>query len=46
MGPKIEAAIEFVAATGRRVLITDIEHLPAALAGEGGTVIVAEPADR
>ncbi|HXO19001.1 MAG TPA: carbamate kinase [Thermoanaerobaculia bacterium] len=42
MGPKIESAIDFVAATGRKVLITDIEHLPAALSGESGTAIVAD----
>jgi carbamate kinase len=42
MGPKIEAAIDFVAATGRRVLITDIEHLSAALEGESGTLIVTD----
>ena len=41
MGPKIEAAVEFVAATGKTVLITDTEHLSAALAGEGGTRVVA-----
>jgi carbamate kinase len=40
MGPKIESAVEFVAATGNRVLITDIDTLPAALAGDGGTLIV------
>jgi carbamate kinase len=40
MGPKIESAIDFVAATGRRALITDVEHLAAALAGKSGTVIV------
>lgn len=39
MGPKIESSIAFVEATGHRVLITDIETLPAALAGEGGTVL-------
>ena len=42
MGPKIRAALEFVEATGRKVLITDIEHLAAAMAGEGGTTIVAD----
>jgi len=41
MGPKIESAVEFVEATGNRVLITDIDTLPAALAGDGGTVIEA-----
>ncbi len=40
MGPKIESAIEFVAATGRPALITNIEHLEAALEGESGTRIV------
>lgn len=42
MAPKIRAAIEFVEATGKKVLITDIEHLGAAMAGEGGTAIVAD----
>lgn len=41
MGPKIRAAIEFVEATGKEVLITDAEHLKAALARESGTFIVA-----
>jgi carbamate kinase len=41
MGPKIEAAIQFVKATGREVLITDVEVLREALAGKDGTVIVA-----
>lgn len=40
MGPKLEAALDFVAATGRRVLITDLAHLTRAMAGEAGTVIV------
>ncbi|HEX2162514.1 MAG TPA: carbamate kinase [Thermoanaerobaculia bacterium] len=42
MGPKIRAAIEFVEATGRQVLITDVEHLAAAVAGDAGTAIVAD----
>ncbi|HEX2251950.1 MAG TPA: carbamate kinase [Thermoanaerobaculia bacterium] len=41
MGPKIEAAVEFVAATGKTVLITDTDHLSTALAGKGGTRVVA-----
>ena len=41
MGPKIEAAIQFVRATGKEVLITDVEHLRDALAGKEGTRIVA-----
>ena len=40
MGPKIESAIDFVAATGRRVVITDIAHVQRALDGEAGTAIV------
>ncbi len=42
MGPKIRAAIEFVEATGKEVLITDEEHLKRALQREAGTFIVAE----
>lgn len=44
MGPKIRSALEFVEATARKVLITDVEHLPAAMAGQGGTAIVGEGA--
>jgi carbamate kinase len=40
MGPKIEAAAQFVRASGREVLITDIEHLRDALEGRGGTLVV------
>jgi len=39
MGPKIDAAIRFVEAGGREVLITRAECLAAALDGETGTVI-------
>jgi carbamate kinase len=42
MGPKVRAAIEFVEATGKEVLVTDAEHLKQALAGEIGTFLVAE----
>jgi carbamate kinase len=45
MAPKIHAAIEFVEATGKKVLITDVEHLAAAMAGESGTAIVADGAE-
>jgi len=41
MGPKIEAAIEFVEGAGDECIITCTEHAAAALAGEGGTHIVA-----
>lgn len=40
MGPKIRSTLEFVEATGHTALITDIETLPAALEGRGGTRIV------
>ncbi len=40
MGPKIEAAIQFVTRGGGQVLITDVEHLREALAGQDGTLIV------
>ena len=39
MGPKIEAAVQFVRATGKEVLITDVEHLREALDGRDGTLI-------
>ena len=41
MGPKIEAATQFVRATGGEVLITDVDHLRDALAGKDGTRVVA-----
>ena len=42
MGPKIMAAIEFVQANPEnRVVITDVNHLPAAMEGKEGTWIVA-----
>jgi carbamate kinase len=37
MGPKIEACIAFVSATGRRALITSVEGLEGAIAGTAGT---------
>ena len=40
MGPKIEAAIQFVRSSGKDVLITDVEHVRDALDGKGGTWIV------
>lgn len=40
MGPKIRSALHFVEDTGGTVLITNIDTLPAALEGEGGTRIV------
>lgn len=42
MGPKVEAAVQFVRRSGRQVLITDVEHLREALEGQDGTVIAAD----
>ncbi len=42
MAPKIEAALDFLAGGGRRVLITQPESLPEALAGRTGTHIVSD----
>lgn len=39
MGPKVEAAIQFVRSSGKTVLVTDIEHVRDALGGNGGTRI-------
>ena len=41
MGPKIRAAVEYIEAGGREVLITKDSHLKAALLGRSGTRIVA-----
>jgi carbamate kinase len=40
MGPKVQASIDFVEATGKEVLITDEESLKRALAREAGTFLV------
>lgn len=42
MGPKIEASIQFVHATGKQVIITDVDHLRDALEGREGTIIAAD----
>jgi carbamate kinase len=41
MGPKMEAAIQFIEGGGERVIITDLEHALASLSGEAGTALVA-----
>ncbi|MDQ3752134.1 MAG: carbamate kinase [Actinomycetota bacterium] len=43
MGPKVEAVARFVEAGGARSIITDPEHLEAALEGSAGTRVVAPP---
>ncbi|HWQ20458.1 MAG TPA: carbamate kinase [Methanotrichaceae archaeon] len=40
MGPKVEACTDYVSATGKRALITDVDHLEAALDGRDGTWIL------
>ena len=41
MGPKIEAALDFLQRGGKEVVITDPDHLADALAGKAGTHITA-----
>jgi carbamate kinase len=41
MGPKIEAALDFLGRGGREVIITDPKHLAEAMAGRTGTRITA-----
>ena len=40
MGPKVEAALDFLERGGREVIITDPDHLAEALAGKAGTHII------
>lgn len=40
MGPKVDAVCRFVAATGRRGVITSLDQITAAVAGDAGTVVV------
>jgi carbamate kinase len=42
MAPKIQAVINYLTRGGTEALITDPEHIEAALAGEGGTRIVRD----
>ena len=39
MGPKIEAALQFIEGGGRRVVITDLDHVLAAISGRAGTTV-------
>lgn len=39
MGPKIEAALRFIRQGGAQVIVTNIETIEQALAGEGGTTV-------
>lgn len=40
MGPKVEAASAFVAATGRRAVIGSLDHIEAMVQGRAGTEVV------
>jgi carbamate kinase len=40
MGPKVQAAIDFLESGGKRVMIGDLDDAPAVLRGEAGTEIV------
>ena len=42
MGPKVEAACRFVEAGGRYAVITSLDSIVDAVAGEAGTVVVPE----
>ena len=42
MGPKVEAAVQFVENGGRRAVIAAIEEIDAAVAGKAGTTITAD----
>lgn len=44
MGPKIESALQFLKAGGRRVVITSYEHMCDAIAGPAGTHILPDAA--
>ncbi|HSQ86519.1 MAG TPA: carbamate kinase, partial [Desulfobacterales bacterium] len=40
MGPKIEAAVQFVQKTGKRAVITSIDNIESAVEGKSGTQII------
>ncbi len=42
MGPKVEAAIRFVEGTGGEAIITDSQHVEAALEKQAGTIVVSD----
>jgi carbamate kinase len=41
MGPKIEAAVQFVQKTGKRAVITSIDNIESAVKGKSGTEIIS-----
>ncbi len=42
MGPKVDAICRFVEATGRTGVITSLDQITAAVAGDAGTIVVPE----
>ena len=42
MGPKVDAAIEFVTATSRRAVIGSLEQIDGMVAGTAGTNVIAD----
>jgi carbamate kinase len=46
MGPKVDAVCRFVEATGRRGVITSLDQITAAVAGDAGTVVLPSPDNR
>ncbi len=46
MGPKVEAACRFVEQGGTRAVISTLDHILDAVAGESGTVVVPDPANQ
>ncbi len=42
MGPKVDAAVEFVAATGKRSAIGSLEEIDGLVEGSGGTQVIAK----
>ena len=45
MGPKVEALCRFVDQTGGTAVITDLDHIAAAIRRQAGTVVVPDPQD-
>jgi carbamate kinase len=43
MGPKVDAALRFVEAGGRRAVITSLEHIADAVTDDVGTVLQKDP---
>lgn len=43
MGPKVEAACDFVRRTGKRAVIGALESIEAIIAGESGTIVEPDP---